>query len=101
MSVSADDLRAKVTGYVGALSKMTEQERKQNPSGNFGNDYNKLRELTLQVMPDKEEVIPPSVTIRRGNIHGEMLCQVRYVEIFAYALQISGLLGNLARDEDR
>ena len=101
MSVSADDVRAKVNGLLGALARLSAKERQQSPSAGFAKDYNKLRDLALQVMPDKPGVMPPALTVQPGARLGEMICREHYVEIFAYAQQIAGLLGNLAMHEDR
>jgi len=88
----------KANGMIAALAKMSAKEREQLPTGRFANDYNQLRKLALEVMPDKEAVLPPEVEVLAAAQSRGDFGQARYVEILAYCSQIRGLLVNLVAE---
>lgn len=88
--MSIDDLIGKATGIISAIAAAPREERDNLPSSGFGEDYNKLRDAAMKLMPAKADLFPPAVGC--DDTRGVSL--VRYLEIHAYALQISQLLAS-------
>ena len=71
---------------------MSPKERENLPNGKFGEDYNKLRQLALQLKPDLNELLPPEVEIYQTAARGTRSKQ-SYGEILSFSNQIIRLLG--------
>ena len=99
MAFTKEQLRAKAKGFATAFSKMTAKQREEDPSSSVITDYNKLRDLVLNLYPKLEEIIPPSVKWGRvesqykdSGIEDYNVPTAKYQDIHAYAEQILGLL---------
>lgn len=91
MPVSKEILKAKARGITISIEKMNENQRTATPSGDFGEDYNRLRELVLQSRPDLGPVLPPAVRFYRSQ-GGSNFTQQSFGEIDAYCEQIFQIL---------
>jgi hypothetical protein len=71
---------------------MDEKQRASTPSGEFGEDYNRLRSLVLQLRPDLAPVLPPPVAFYSGGSSGRAFTHQSFGEIDAYCEQLFQLL---------
>jgi len=89
MEITNEQLTAKLTGFVFGISKMTPKERQTKPTIQFGEDYNKTRELALRLHSDLAEIFPPAVRIEDNGFSASV--DSNYGEILVYAQQLLGL----------
>ncbi len=93
MPLSRNILKAKARGFTIAIEKMTEKQRLSTATGDFGEDYNRLRSLVLGQYPDLGSALPPAVTVYRGQ-SGETYTQQSFGEIDTYSEQIFQILSS-------
>jgi hypothetical protein len=91
MPISKEVLKAKARGFTISIGKMDEKQRAATPSVGFGEDYNRLRSLVLQVRPDLNSLLPPPVTFYGGG-SGQDFTHERFGEIDTYCEQIFQIL---------
>lgn len=84
-------LKKKAFGISQAIEKMTAKERGELPSPEFGEDYNKLRDMVLENNKELDEFLPPRVKIEE-YLYGEKKTAQTYAEINSYCSQIYQLL---------
>jgi hypothetical protein len=92
MAMTKDVLKAKARGFTISIEKMNEKQRTSSPTGNFGEDYNRLRSLVLELRPDLQAALPPAVTINRGDFG--TYTRESYGEIDTYCEQIFQILSS-------
>ena len=90
------DLMAKALGITTSVNKKSREERSIKPTGLFGEDYNRLREATLEAFPHIKPLLPPLVTFYDGGNRTQWTHQ-SFSEIDTFAEQIYQLL---AEQED-
>ena len=73
-------MMAKALGFTNAITKLSREERIQNPSKSFGQDYNRLRGSAAKTFPELMEFLPPEVSFFNdsyvegtANLYGEIL----------------------------
>jgi hypothetical protein len=82
------EVHVKAKAFVDTLSKLKGKEREQTPTGHYGEDYNNLRALAMDVEKELDaRSWPPAVQIRK-TAQGQSLCEGTYAEIETYARQI-------------
>jgi hypothetical protein len=91
MAVSKDTLKAKARGFTISIEKMDEKQRDSTPSGEFGEDYNRLRVLVLQSLPNFAPILPPPVAFYQGG-GGRLFTYQSFGEINTYCEQIFQML---------
>lgn len=82
-------LKGKARGFRRSLANMTDKQREQLPSPQYRAEYNELRQLVLQALPEMEKFMPPTLD---DDVHLEEGLVARYVEIQTYVEQISQIL---------
>jgi hypothetical protein len=82
-------VRATLQGTLNALRKPTPKQLENLSAADFGEEYNKVRQLALDLYPDLKNVMPPAVVIVRGL---DTMAWSRYGEIEVYCEQIDSLL---------
>lgn len=87
MTVSLDQIHAKAKAFVDALCKLPRSQYGAPPSGQFGRDFNRLRELALAAAPGIDARLLADEVAVRQTASGET-CIASYVEIETYARQI-------------
>ena len=87
-------LMAKARGFTISIEKMGEKVRETNAPGNYGEDYNKLRELTEKTFPDLGQFLPPPVAFYRISNNTDYT-QQKYIEIDTFCEQIYQILGGV------
>lgn len=90
-------LMAKALGFTNAISKLSREERGNNPSGNFGEDYNSLRASAAEHFPAVLPFLPPAVEVMPST-YGSMFTVEKYGEILAFCEQIFQLLSELGQE---
>lgn len=90
--VPKKSLMAKARGFTASIDKMNDKERGLTPSGEYGEDYNKLRQLVLQQYPHLKELIPPPVDTYVGANENYRYTRQRYSEINTFCEQLFQLL---------
>jgi hypothetical protein len=93
MSITKKILMAKARGFTISTAKMNEKERLNTPSGKYGDDYNNLLKLTIELYPDLESILPPKVDIYTTDF-GDSFSSSRYNEIDTYCEQIYQLVSD-------
>lgn len=91
MAAKNDLLKKKAFGISEAIEKMTSKERGELPSPEFGEDYNRLRNMVLENNKELEEYLPPQVKIEE-YMYGERKTSQTFAEINSYCSQIYQLL---------
>jgi hypothetical protein len=91
-------LIAKARGITNSIEKMTESQKKDRPSGIYGDDYNSLCEeveshLNKCQLGEAICLLPPKVTLFDWN-EGK-LCSQSYGEIHTFCQQIAQILTEL------
>ncbi len=88
------NIRKKAFGIMKSIESMNEKERAQRPSGSFGLNYNKLRELCLNNNSNLKELLPPQVKIEDYGDAGytRMLTEHNFSEIHTFCSEIYQLL---------
>ena len=88
--ITKKQLMAKARGFTISIEKIADNQRDCSPSGNYGDDYNKLRNLTAHLLNDLADILPPLVeTYEDGGVR---FTQQSYAEIDTYCEQIFQLL---------
>jgi hypothetical protein len=77
----------KARAFVEALANMPRSAHGSNPHGHFARDYNTLRQLALEAVPDIDERLLGKFVHVVETPNGE-LSRASYVEIEVYARQI-------------
>ena len=90
-NVTKKQFMAKASGFIQSIEKMDEKRRAAAPTGAYGDDYNKLRSLTVQLYPPLNELLPPPVEIYSGA-SGSRYTWQNYDEIHTYCEQIYHIL---------
>ena|SRR5437899_6661676 len=91
---SKNDLMAKARGFTTSIQKMDEKQKANAPSGEYGDDYNKLRNLVARLYPQLAELLPPPVKIYSGHGGDRHYTQQSYSEIDTFCEQITQLLSS-------
>lgn len=91
--MSKEVLKAKARGFTISIQKMDEKQRMSTPSGEFGEDYNRLRSLVLELRPDLRPVLPPAVAFYSGG-SGRNFTHQSFGEIDAYCEQLFQILSS-------
>lgn len=87
MTISPEQVHAKAKAFVDALCKLPRSQYGATPNGQLAREYNRLRELALDVVPGLDRrLLPEEVQLRR-TAAGE-LSAASYVEIETYARQV-------------
>ena len=89
-NITKKHLMAKARGFTLSIGKMRDNQRDRTPSGDYGDDYNKLRNLTAQLHNDLADILPPLVATYEDG--GERYTEQSYAEIDTYCEQIFQLL---------
>ena len=92
--MNANVLRAKALGFTNAISNLSMDERRQQPSQTLGEDYNKLLNYVREVCPSIAELLPPMTTFS-NNRHGDAYCEQTYGEIYTYCEQLYQMIDAL------
>lgn len=87
-----DVLKKKAFAIAQAIEKMSADERTQQPTAIYGEDYNKLRDMVASGNPGLVDLLPPKVKIEEYGMGGEMFSTQRYSEILGFCRQIVELL---------
>ena len=98
--MTREQLDTKVRATIRVLKTMTPAEREAIPSSTFGLEYNKIREVFLQLYPDLKDAAPPAVEIATLVGPGGTVTKARYVELFAYYEQLNSLSFDRQRGSD-
>jgi hypothetical protein len=85
-----EQIVAKAQSIAEAITAMKEKERAFQPTGQYGDEYNKLRNAAVEFRPDLKDILPPVVALEKQQ--GGVFTRARYVEILTYADQIGRLL---------
>lgn len=88
-------LMAKARGFNLSIEKMNEKQSLSTVSGDYGDDYNRLRQLTIDNFPDLAPLLPPSVTTYTSRSSGNKYTEQSYGEIDTYCEQIFQLLSEM------
>lgn len=91
MPVSNDILKKKTMGFIQSIEKMGANERKEKPSGSYGDDYNRLWQLVVEANTELREVMPPKVETYDNSYFGKLTNQ-SYAEIYTFCSQIYQLI---------
>ncbi len=83
---------AKARAITTSIARLTAKERVAQPSGRFGEDYNRLRSLVLKEYPELEPLMPPEVAILKSGFTDEYFTSQPYAELDGFAEQIYQLL---------
>src|SRR5688572_21348049 len=84
------EVHVQAKAFVDGLSKLTAKERAQTPKGHFGQQFNQLRSLAMEVRTDLEARSWPPEIVVRATGQRELLCEATYAEIETYARVILG-----------
>ena len=83
MTVSLDQIHAKAKAFVDALCKLPRSQYGAPPSGQFGRDFNRLRELALAAAPGIDAGLLAAEVAVRQTASGE-ICIASYVDSRKY-----------------
>lgn len=89
-------MMAKALGFTNAITKLSQEERIENPSTSFGQDYNRLRASVESSFPELKEFLPPNADLFRHE-YGDGTTQ-RYGEILSWCEQLYQLLSSIPND---
>lgn len=90
--LSKNDLIAKARGFTKSVEKMDEKQKSTKPSGEYGNDYNRLRQLVLKQYPQLIDLLPPQVRVCPVAGGSRHYTEQSYSEIDTFCEQIIQLL---------
>lgn len=90
MAGDVHGLMLKADGLIDTIKGISEAERREQPSHAFGEDYNTLRRMVLEALPNVKEMMPPAVSFNINRDGGP--CIERYVEILTWTQQLSNFL---------
>lgn len=88
MSITPSQVLAKARAYVDALSKLPRSQVAALPHGHFARDYNTLRKLAVEALPDLDERLLGKYVGVFQDRSGQEYSAAGYVEIETYARQI-------------
>ena len=89
---SKNDLIAKARGFTKSIEKMDEKQKAATPSGDYGEDYNKLRRIVERLYPQLADLLPPLVRVNSSHGSGYRYTEQSYSEIDTFCEQIIQLL---------
>lgn len=92
--IPKNSLIAKARGFTTSIQKMDEKQKAQSPSGEYGSDYNALRDLVARHYPRLIELLPPAVQTYRGHASDRTYTRQSYSEIDTFSQQIIELLSS-------
>ncbi len=92
MAVTAEQIYAQIEGSLSALEKISAKEREQQPSKEFGDDYNRLLALAKETMPAVDARRWPPAAKTLTSPAGYDVTNARYLELHAYLEQIAAIL---------
>ena len=90
MKATTEQILAKLEGTVSGLKSMSPKERQAQPTREFLMDYNKAREIALQLHSDLSDLFPPEAQIGSGTPFED--AGSNYVEILCFSQQLLGFL---------
>lgn len=93
--IAKNILIGKARGFTNSIQRMDEKQKSQRPSGEYGSDYNTLRELVRKHYPSLAELLPPLVHIYRGSSGERTYTTQSYSEIDTFCQQIIELLSSI------
>lgn len=93
-TASKNVLMAKARAFTISIQKMDAKQREAVPSGEYGEDYNKLRNFVAVHYPQLEGLLPPRVTFYGGA--SRSFTNQRYSEIDTFCEQIVQLLSSIS-----
>lgn len=77
--------------FVDSIAKLTAKERGETPPAHFGQQYNRLREMAMELKPDIDpRSWPPAINVITSGFTGASYSQAKYVDIATYARTILG-----------
>jgi hypothetical protein len=85
-------VKAKAQGFIQSIRQLGEKERRSIPHGEFGRDYNILREAAAQLLGGDSDLLPPNVKVEQSLTPGHEYTVQSYAEILTYCEQIFQLL---------
>lgn len=88
--IAKEHIIAKAQGFTVAFREMATAQHSRNPDPSYGEDYNKLHTLVIESYPDLEPLMPPLVTVSKGE-WGDFTNST-YANINAYCHQIVQIL---------
>lgn len=83
-------LKKKAEGFVKSIERMPAEDRRQLPTKQFGEDYNKLLEMALEADPTLASILPPKLEF--VDYGGYELPATNYNEVSTFCHQIANLL---------
>ena len=83
MSDNLSHLALKARSFQDAMAFLPKKELALTITGEYANEYNKMRNMVRDALPDLEEHLPPIINVEKGAQSG-MVCQTRYVELLTY-----------------
>ena len=83
-------MKQKAQGFVLAIDKMSDDAKKDHPSPQFGEDYNRLVTMVRMAAPELTNLLPPDVEFNTYNY--EKRTVQTYNEMCAYCHQIIQML---------
>lgn len=91
--VSKNILIAKARGFTTSIQRMDEKQKSRVPSGEYGEDYNRLRNQVQQQYPQIAGLLPPEVDFFEGA--DSQLTRQCYSEIDTFCEQLTSILLSL------
>jgi len=92
MGVTVEQIQRQVEAVIKALKKMSAKEREQRPYKEFGENYNRLLELSKEIMISVDSRRwPPEIEIKSAAM-GPTHINARYVEVHSYLEQLLSIL---------
>lgn len=86
-------LMAKALGFTNSITRLSSEERNQNPSKVYGEDYNRLRTSAGDKFPAIKEFLPPPAAVfDDGQFDGTAQM---FGEILTWSEQIYQLLSSI------
>ena len=82
---------AKASGFTITVGKMDSKQKALTPKGEFGRDYNNLRQSVIDLYPDLSNIMPPEVKIYEAG-SGLYYSETSYGELATYCEQIYQML---------
>ena len=87
-------MMAKALGFTNSITKLSREERIQNPSISYGRDYNSLRDSVDRTFPELKEFLPPKAELfQHDGFEGTTQL---YGEILSWCEQIYQLLSSIS-----
>ena len=92
MTVTADEMYSQVVGAKEALGKLSAKERQTHPSKHFGENYNRLLELSKEAMPNVDSRRWPQPVPFSAPHMGASCAVAGYADIDSYFGEILAIL---------